>query len=191
MNAAAQETEAPSRKRAPRKGLRVRVLRRGGNPNQDQIAEALVRECVERMFSTRMANTMRITVKLRLGAEFDKHSHTTRGLAQWAKQDNAKSKHYTIVLRRDAWTQWPLTIAHELQHVLQMAQGRLRHGSKGGVCGWFWRSGPGPAQFVPDSGPGSIPYRDRPWEIDARANEHHGDDAFRAVNAQYRAEEKT
>jgi hypothetical protein len=180
---------AATRKSTPRRALRVTIQRRGGNPNADQIAEGLVRECVKSMFSTRMANTLRITVKLRVGAEFDKHSDTTRGMAQWQEQHNPKSKHYTIILRRDNWSQWPETIAHELAHVLQMAQGRLRHGSKGGVCGWFWREGEGRAVFVPHTGPGSIPYRSQPWEIDARANEHHGFDAVRSMNLQEPATE--
>ena len=152
---------------AKRRELKVYIQRRGG-VDRDAAVERCVRAVAAQLFSTRMANTLRITVKLR-STQLKK---TTRGAAYWAKVANVKSKKYEIVLQRDL----PLSrlykvIAHELKHVQQYATGRLRHGSKGGVPGRFWRPGPGRATFHPYA---TTDYWTSPWEVEARAAEKLG-----------------
>jgi len=152
---------------AKRRELKVYIQRRGGY-DRDGLVEHVVRYCVAALMSTRLANTLRITVKLRAS----KLAKDTRGEAHFTTITNAKSKHYTIVAQRDLPTaRLVKTIAHEIRHIEQYARGRLRHGSRGGVRGWFWRPDEGRAVFNPYD---SIPYEDRPWEKEARADEHLG-----------------
>jgi hypothetical protein len=146
---------------AKRRELKVYIQRRGGQ-DRDAEVERCVRSVVAELFSTRMANTLRITVKLRA----TKLGKGVCGEANWHKVANVKSKQYAIVVDRDLPSAaLRSTIVHELRHVEQYATGRLRHGSLGGEAGRFWRPGPGRAQFFPYA---TTDYWTSPWEVEAR-----------------------
>jgi len=146
---------------ATRRELKVRVLRRGGE-DRDALVERTVRELAKALFSTRMANTLRITVKMRSTA-LDKN---TSAEAHWRKVESARSKHYEVVVDRELPSaQLRGILAHEMCHVRQYATGALRHGTLGGERGRFWRPGPGPAVFFPYA---TTDYWTCPWEVEAR-----------------------
>ena len=152
--------------------LIVRVQRRGGIDN-DAAIEAHARKVLAEMLSTRLLNTMRITIKLRVkvqgGAAFG-----TCGWREFSKGSTARSKHYTIHLMRDRPMADQLrTLTHELKHAEQMARGRLTVRRTYGVWGMFWRPGTGNAVKYPLGADGDLvtPWAMRPWEIEARAAE--------------------
>ena len=147
-----------------RRELKGAVLRRGGE-DRDALVEHVVREVCRVLMSSRLCNTLRITVECRATTlASGKH-----GKATWTPVVDARSKHYRIVLRRDLDEGTLVrTIAHELRHVEQYARGRLRHGTKGRVGGRFWRPDTGPATFHPYA---STDYRTSPWEVEAREAE--------------------
>ena len=148
----------------------IKIQRRGGIDN-DATIEKHAREIIERLFSTRMANTLRITIKLRAG--LDKKIF---GNAMWrdlSKSKTARSKHHTIHLQRDAdLTQQLRTLTHELKHVEQMATGRLACRRTYGSLGIFWREvgQKGPAEkFECRDGEPVLAWHLRPWEKEAIA----------------------
>jgi len=155
---------------ATNRRLIVNIQRRGG-ANNDATLEAHARRVLTAMLSTRLLNTIRVTVKLRAGLSKDRI-----GECQWrnlGKSTAARSKHYAIVIQRDMNLRQQLrTLTHELKHLEQMARGRLDARTVGGVWGWYWRPGPGRAVRYETS----VPWADRPWEIEARAaeREFHG-----------------
>lgn len=120
--------------------------------------ERMVRKFALRIMSARLLNTLKITVKVRATG-----MDSSRGRAWYAKPGDASRKNYTIKLARDDFG--PDTIAHELAHVAQYAKGRLRHGSKAGEAGRFWRDGAGRATFHPYA---TTDYWTSPWEVEAR-----------------------
>ncbi len=153
--------------------LMIKIQRRGGADNDAQI-EAHARRVVAKMFSARMANTLRLTIKLRASIDTDKR----RGECQWrdlSKGATARSKHLTVVVLRDMpLAQQCRTLTHELQHVEQMVAGRLAVRTTYGVLGYFWRAvgQTGPAiKFPITDGDCATPWHERPWEIEAMAAE--------------------
>lgn len=152
---------------AKRRELKVYVQRRGGE-DRDALVEKVARSVVAKLFSTRLANTLRLTVKLRS----TKLGKDVAGAAHFRRVENPKSKHYSITLDRDLPTKRLCeVIAHEIMHVHQYATGRLRCGTKGGEAGRFWRPGPGRAQFFPYA---TTDYWTSPWEVEARSAEKLG-----------------
>lgn len=153
--------------------LIIKIQRRGGADNDAQI-EAHARRVIAAMFSARMANTLRLTIKLRASVARDGR----RGECQWrdlSKGATARSKHHTIQVLRDmTFAQQCRTLAHELQHVEQFATGRLTFRKTYGVYGYFWRAvgQTGPAiKFPATDGACETPWHARPWEIEAMAAE--------------------
>ena len=68
------------------------------------------------------------------------------------------------------------TLAHELAHIKQYVEGRLRPGSKGGECGRFWKpTRDGSCQFFPYA---TTDYWTSPWEVEAREMSKLGSEAF-------------
>lgn len=150
-----------------RRELKVTVLRRGGQ-DRDAIVERIVRRVASEIMSTRLVNTLRITVECR-ATTLEANTH---GTAKWTPVENVASKHYRIVVLRDAdLDKLARTIAHEVRHVEQFARGHLRHGTMGGVAGRFWRHGEGRATFHPYA---TTDYWTSPWEVEARATEDLG-----------------
>lgn len=144
--------------------LMVTVRRRGGL-DRDHIVEMIVRRVVGEIVSTRLANTLRITVECRA----TKLDAKTDGTAYWEPVEDPRRKGYTVVIQRDADLRTMAeTIAHEVRHVEQFARGKLRYGTKGGVYGAFWRPGDGPATFFPKA---TTDYWTSPWEVEARGTE--------------------
>lgn len=150
-----------------RRGLRVRVLQRGVGRWDNDWVEARVREAVSMMFSTRMANTLRLRIELR---QTKLERKNAAGAARYADVYDARRKEYTIAVHKNLSLEpFLYTLVHELQHVKQYAEQRLRHRSRGRsgkkVWGWLWR-GPDESRstFYPYD---SIDYRDRPWETEA------------------------
>jgi len=136
-------------------------------PSRKLEVETMTRELVAKLFSTRMSNTLRITVKLR-ASTLKKSTNGVACFKSLQAHTSHKSKHYTITIQRDRCDNFKRTLAHELVHVRQFATGQLRFGPKPytnkRVWGWFWRSGPGAAQYYEQD----YPYVDQPWEIEAR-----------------------
>ena len=151
-----------------KKGLRIEIQQRGGFKHPE--LEPFIRAMVAQTVSTRMANTMRIVVKMRattIKGGWDGTAHAPR------RQADVKAKLFTINVQRDL----PLSrifvvIAHEIKHCEQLATGRLRHGSLGGRQGRFWRPGAGKAAFFPYSDDAAT-YWAWPWEVEARGWEKH------------------
>ena len=149
----------------------LKVQRRGGCDN-DAALLTHAQTIIGKMFSTRMANTLRITIKLRAGLPRGR-----AGDCGWRsmKTTTAKSKHHTIRIRRDAplWYQCRI-LAHELCHLEQMVTGRLTVRKTYGVYGYFWRArgqrGPATKYDIID-GEIKIPWSKRPWEKEAMAAE--------------------
>jgi len=141
--------------------LNVTVLQRMTERWSNDQIEAVVRCHVARLFSTRMSNTLRLRVEVRSEAILT----DCRGTAKWTKIQDHSRKEYTIRVRKNLdGPEMDLTIAHELVHVLQYAEGRLRHGGLAGESGWFWKpTREGAAQFYPYG----LPWADRPWEQEA------------------------
>ena len=115
----------------------IKIQRRGGVDN-DAIMECHARRIISEIFSTRLANTLRITIKLRAGLD-----KKILGNAMWrdrSKSKTARSKHHTIHIQRDSdLTQQLRTLTHELKHVEQMTTGRLTVRRTYGTFGIFWR----------------------------------------------------
>ena len=145
---------------ATNRRLIIKIQQRGGYKGKHAMIEHFARAVLADMCSTRLANTLRITIKMRKGIKVDGCAH----FRDMSKGTTARSKHYTIEVQRDASTWKQLTtITHELQHVVQMAQGRLA--LRGGAYYWRAQGQTGPAtryEFGSD-------YYTRPWEIEARA----------------------
>lgn len=152
----------------------VKVQRRGGVDN-DAIIEAHARKIIADMFSTRMANTLRITLKLRAG--LDNWKNGDCGWRELAKGKTARSKHHTIRIQRDLPLKQQLrTLTHELKHVEQMVTGRLAIRSTYGIVGYFWRE-PGQTgaatKYAVKDGELELAWHERPWEKEAIAAEKH------------------
>ena len=156
---------------ASNRRLILSVHRRGGE-DRDATLEAHARKVLAKMVSTRLLNTLRITIKCR--ANINKNN---LGECHWrdlTKSLTAKSKHYTIILRRDLpLAQMLRTLTHELKHVEQMARGRLTYRRTYGTRGLFWRPGAGAGvkYELDETGDVALPWALRPWEIEARAAE--------------------
>jgi len=74
----------------------IKIQRRGGVDN-DATIERHARRIISEIFSTRLANTLRITIKLRAGLD-----KKILGNAMWrdlSKSKTARSKHHTITIR--------------------------------------------------------------------------------------------
>jgi len=145
--------------------LIVNLQQRGGCKLHHSTLEQHVASVLAAMCSTRLANTLRVTIKMRVSLSVA----DAMGVCNWrdmSKSQAARSKHYTIEVLRDAPLSQQLnTLTHELMHVVQMAQRRLvcRNGA------YYWRAvgQTGPATRVEYS----TPWRERPWEIEATEGE--------------------
>jgi hypothetical protein len=158
--------------------LIIDVQQRGGSSAHRAMIEAHARAVLAEMCSARLANTLRITIKLRKSVR----SGSDKVLGWSADRDyskgaTARSKHYTVaVLSTKSNAAQLQTLTHELQHVVQWAQGRLamrRTKAHGLATYWRPQGHTGPAQCFPvDTEPA---WKDRPWEIEAMAAEkkHH------------------
>jgi len=127
-----------------------------------------VRRIVAEMFSTRMANTLRLRVAFRSSREILGDS---LGKAKWQRNHDHSRKEYSITIDKELSAGRMIeVIAHELAHVRQYAEGRLRHGGEAGHRGWWWKpTREGKAEFFPyDS---MKVWAERPWEKEAVASE--------------------
>lgn len=154
--------------------LIVNVRRRGGQ-DRDALVERHARMVIGKILSTRMANTIRVTIELRATTLPSNHGGECH-FRDDSKSKTARSKHYTIRIRRDVTTAQLLrTLTHELAHLEQMATGRLtwkargRRGSKRGGYAWRSKGQTGAAVFTAYA---DLPaWHLRPWEIEAMAME--------------------
>jgi hypothetical protein len=153
--------------------LIIDIHRRGGDDN-DRTIEAHTRKVLGVLLSTRLLNSIRVTIKLRAGLPKDRRGDCA--FRDFTKGSTARSKHYTIRLRRDLPLRQQLrTLTHELRHLEQMARGRLAVRTTYGVRGYFWRAPgqTGPATKFPIL-PGvgcETPWHLQPWEIEAMQTE--------------------
>lgn len=86
-----------------------------------------IRAVLEAMTSTRMINTMRITVKMRK-TELNRRgaAGTCGGWKDSKKSNGSKSKHFPISLHSESSLFQNLTtLTHEVMHAVQFAEGRL------------------------------------------------------------------
>lgn len=150
---------------AKRKELKVYIQQSRGEKYDPQWLENSVREIVGKMMSTRLANTLRITVKVRgsivIGG--DKNFNGACHAIDISEIENRKSKKYTIEVRKGLeYSDLFTVLAHELVHVHQFAQGRLRSVKKNGRWVKTWRENGVTKVYELDH-----PYMDRPWEVEA------------------------
>ena len=159
-----------TRKKYTHRRLIIAVQQRGGDKSRHAVIESHVREVMAQLASTRLANTMRITIKIRAKVTAD----NARGICHFrdmSRTATARSKHYTIVLKSSMSFESQLDVlTHELQHAVQMAQGRLviRH-TKAKGWAWYWRpvGHQGASICTPFA---DLPaWAERPWEIEAVA----------------------
>jgi len=155
---------ARRKKKGTHRRLIVSVQQRGGSQDHHEAIEQHVHDILAVLCGARLANTFRITVKLRvttLGTDY--------GRAHWrdrSRSATARSKHHTITVKRDLPIQQQLSVVtHELKHIVQMAKGRLAFRRDA----YYWR----PVGHV---GPSvrydrTSCYWHRPWEVEARKAE--------------------
>ena len=159
--------------------LIVKIQQRGGDKSLHALLEDHIRRVLPEMTSTRMINTLRITVKI---VKTKMQARKANGTAKQnlEKSSGANSKHFTICLMRDRKVEDTLcTLTHELQHVVQFASGRLSYSyHKTTNIGYrLWRpvGHTGASVKYPywdGSKPSGqenveIPWAQRPWEIEA------------------------
>jgi len=155
------------RRRRGKRELKVEVFQRGGDPERPAQLEAIARACVAELFSTRMANTLRVRIEVRAGVPRDR-----RGDASFRNMYADRSrKVYKIRVQRDL----PLerqaqTLGHELVHVKQFAEDRLRPRTRGSGfqkrSGWLFRAADSDkSEFFPWDA--MMAWEDRPWEREA------------------------
>jgi hypothetical protein len=145
---------------------------------------------LEKLTSTRMINTMRITVKMRK-TELDRQGAGGYciGWKDSKKSNGSKSKHFPICLHSESSLFQNLTaLTHELMHAVQFAEGRL--GSRylkthlmtyvtwrpKGHTGLsirfpYWDHDPKRIGLGKDKEKVIIPWAERPWEIEAQKAE--------------------
>ena len=146
-----------------RKELKVYIQQSRGEKYDAVWLENSVREIVGKMMSTRLANTMRITVKVRGTLCGQKKVSGSCLAVDISEIKNRKSKKYTIEVRKGMeLSEVFATLAHELVHVHQYAQARLRTVKKGGRWVDTWRENG--VTTVYEMG---HPYHECPWEIEA------------------------
>lgn len=150
-----------------RKGLRVKVLQRGGVQDADLVEKA-VRFYAEALLSTKLANQLTIRVELRATKLDPENLGTCQPLDDGP--GNGNPREFRILLRRDYDRLKRLkTLAHEMAHVEQFARGRLRRRfartmGPGGRATWVWRwegARYGPTETLPE-------WQERPWEQEAQ-----------------------
>ena len=146
--------------------------------------EQHIKKVLEKLTSTRMMNTMRITVKMRKTELNRRGAAGTCGSWKNSKKSNGtKSKHFPISLHSNASLFQNLTtLTHELMHAVQFAEGRLgwQHLKTHKITCRTWRpighTGPS-IRFPYWDHTGTkmkkviIPWAERPWEIEAQAAE--------------------
>lgn len=155
--------------------LIVSVQRKPADPALAAIIERHVRKVLPQIASTRLLNTIRLTIQVR-ATTLDHGNAGECHFRDDSKSKTARSKHFTIRVRREYTTAQQLRIiTHELCHLVQMATGRLtwkqrgRMGSKRGGYAWRPVGHTGGAIFtaVEDLPAWSL----RPWEQEAMAME--------------------
>lgn len=171
---------------ARRRQLKIKVLQRGGAPEAVPFVEDMTRRIVAKMFSTRMANTLCLRIELRSS----KMKSDRLGEAHHSTVHDPSKKCYTIIVHRDVLpTQMAKTLAHELGHVKQYAEGRLRPGKRAGESGRFWKpTREGEGQFFPYA---TTDYWTSPWEVEARELSALGSEAMRERIAEANAKADT
>lgn len=159
-----------TRRKYTHRRLIVAVQQRGGDKSRHAVIESHAREVMAQLTSARLANTMRLTIKIRAKVTAD----NARGICHFrdmSRTATARSKHYTIILRSSMSFAAQLDVlTHELQHAVQMAKGRLviRH-TKAKGWAWYWRpvGHQGASICIPFA---ELPvWAKRPWEIEAIA----------------------
>lgn len=142
------------------KTLKLRVLGRLVSPNLKLMVEKLARDLIAELFSTRMANTLDITIELRKTTLEKSHS----GICHTANNGSQSSRKFRIKLRSTrGLAEIGRTLAHELIHVEQFASKRLqlRPWKSDGRVHARWE-GEELGVFA------DIPYATQPWEVEAR-----------------------
>ena len=153
--------------------MRIDFEQRGGCKAHFPVFERHIRAVLPEMTSTRMINTMWITVKFVKTALVRRKSGRAGGTAthhEYSKKTNGnKRKHLVIKIRRDKRISRQLTTCtHELMHCVQYASGRLKHRTIGGTKYWIWRpvGHKGKSlRYVRDRK--AFLHNERPWEIEA------------------------
>lgn len=143
--------------------MKVKVLQKGGVKN-NEVIEAAVRFFGKELMSTRMTNTLTVRVAMRVSGRANK---TTNGHVIHICNGSAAQKVFNINIDRDAHLASQLQVlAHEMIHVQQIATKRyqLRKWKSDRTLHARWEGN--------DIGDyHKIPYRERPWEVEAFANQ--------------------
>lgn len=138
----------------------ITILQRGGCKADHPEMEKMIRFCLGKMMSARLANTLSIRVEFRA----TKLGKNVGGDCLPEGGGCKKQRNFVVRVQRDADFADKLeTIAHELVHVAQFASGRLQQR--------FWKSD---RQFHYRwngehlGAAKDLPYWTRPWEVEAR-----------------------
>ncbi len=142
--------------------------------------ESHARKVLAEMASTRLLNTLRVTIILRKNLETMRDGDKALGWSyprDHAKGKTSRAKHYPIKIDNTLPERELLRVLrHELMHVIQRAQGRLSYRTVKGQPVTYWRpvghKGRSIAYPHDDTHP---EWEDRPWEIEAR----HAEKAYR------------
>lgn len=152
--------------------LIISLQQRGGTKAHHPVITAHARAVMAELAGARLANTMRLTIKIR--AKVPKKN--AQGLCYFrdhSKGSTARAKHYTIVLDRGRSLRSQLsTLTHEIQHAVQMAQGRLAvRTTKAKGRAWYWRPQGHVGASICYTVEEMPAWADRPWEQEAMAAE--------------------
>ena len=124
----------------------------------------------------RIPHAKHVDITLKMSAAKLLVEDGTRGLCKATHGNHIKGAPTTFIvtLQRDMpWTWTVTTFAHEMVHVHQFATGRLRYRWDFELGKWLasWENGEWKDKDA-------IPYRERPWEVEAYAKETDLREAF-------------
>jgi len=143
--------------------LKISILQRGGNKDNHPILESATRYFAKQLMSTRMNNTLSIRIEMRTS----KLGKDALGSCSTASIGSKSNKEFTIMVQRDSEINEQLVIlAHEMVHVQQKAMNTLQYRLWKSDKKYHTRWNGKDAGLFDE-----IPYAERPWEIEAFAQE--------------------
>ncbi len=138
----------------------IKILQRGGCKAGHAEIEKMIRFCLGKLMSARLANTLSIRVEFRAS----KLGKNVGGDCRPEGGGSKKQRIFIVRVQRDGcFTSKLETLAHELVHVAQFASGRLQQR--------YWKSDRQYHYRWEGEHLGTEkdnPYWNRPWEIEAR-----------------------
>ena len=134
--------------------------------------EAHARKVLAKMASTRLLNTLRISIILRKKVETMRNGNKALGWSyprDHAKGKTARAKHYPIKIDNTLPEREIMRVLrHELMHVIQRAKGRLDYRAVKGQGVTYWRPAGHKGRSIAYPHDSTFPeWAERPWEVEA------------------------